>query len=103
MAFGKGWGNFDVQATISEQFPFGGTSVAQRNFGHPVLVNIAAQFHLWDVVWPELEANTTWWPDGSKEGKVQIFLTPGIVFGRFTIQDRVRLIFGAGYQLTVSP
>jgi hypothetical protein len=64
---------------------------------------VAAQFHLWDVLWPELEANTTWWPDGAKGGKVQLFLTPGIVFGRFTIQDRIRLIFGAGYQLVVSP
>jgi hypothetical protein len=103
VALGKGWGDFDLQATISEQFPFGGASVAERNFGHPVLVNVAAQFHLWDVLWPELEANTTWWPDGSKGGKIQLFLTPGIVFGRFTIQDRVRLIFGAGYQVAVSP
>jgi hypothetical protein len=102
-AFGKGWGDFDVQATISEQFPTGGVPTAERNFGHPVLVNIAAQFHLWDVLWPELEANTTWWPDGTKGGKVQLFLTPGIIFGRFTIRDRVRLVLGAGYQLSVSP
>ena len=32
-----------------------------------------------------------------------LFLTPGIIFGRFTIRDRVRLIFGAGYQFSVSP
>jgi hypothetical protein len=51
----------------------------------------------------ELEANSTWWPDGSKEGKTQLFLTPGIIFGRFTIRDRVKLIFGAGYQFSVSP
>ena len=103
LAFGKGWGDFDVQATISEQFPIGGVDSLERNFGHPVLANVAAQFHLWDVLWPELEVNTTWWPDGSKGGKVQLFLTPGIIFGRFTIQDRVRFILGAGYQVAVAP
>ena len=103
VAFGKGWGDFDVQATVSEQFPTGGDHTAESNFGHPVLVNVAAQFHLWDVLWPELEANTTWWPDGTKGGKVQLFLTPGIIFGRFTIRDRIRLITGVGYQLSVSP
>lgn len=103
IAFGKGWGDFDLQATISEQFPTGGVGSLQRSFGHPVLANLAAQFHLWDVLWPEVEFNTTWWPDGAKGGKVQLFLTPGIIFGRFTIQDRVRLILGAGYQVAVSP
>ena len=59
-----------------------------------VLVNVAAQFHVWEFLWPELEANTTWWPDGSKGGKIQLLLTPGIIFGRFTIKDRVRFIIG---------
>jgi hypothetical protein len=103
LAFGKGWGDFDIQATVSEQFPTGGVSSTENNFGHPVLVNVAAQFHIWDVLWPELEANMTWWPDGTRSGKVQLFLTPGIIFGRFTIHDRVRLILGAGYQVAVSP
>jgi hypothetical protein len=103
LALGKGWGVFDIQATVSEQFPTGGVGSAGRNFGNPVLINVAAQFHVWDFLWPELEANTTWWPDGTREGKVQLFLTPGIIFGRFTIQDRVRLILGAGYQVAVSP
>ena len=103
IAFGEGWGDFDVQATISEQFPIGGVDSLERSFGHPVLANVAAQFHLWEFVWPELEMNTTWWPDGAKGGNVQLFLTPGIIFGRFTIQDRVRVIVGAGYQVAVTP
>ncbi|HLY54096.1 MAG TPA: hypothetical protein VKS60_00980, partial [Stellaceae bacterium] len=71
--------------------------------GHPVLVNVATQYHLWDVLWPELEANYTWYPDGAKEGKSQVFLTPGIIFGRFPIAGRAKLIFGVGYQFAVSP
>ena len=48
VAFGKGWSDFDVQATVSEQFATGATSIAQRNFGQPVLVNVTAQYHLLD-------------------------------------------------------
>jgi hypothetical protein len=103
LAFGKGWGDFDIQTTVSEQIPTGGVDIAERNFGHPVLINVAAQFHIWDFLWPELEANTTWWPDGTRGGKVQLFLTPGVIFGRFEIRDRVRLILGVGYQVAVSP
>lgn len=103
IAFGKGWGDFDVQATVSEQFAAWGDSTAEKNFGAPVLVNAAAQYHLFDVLWPEVELNSTWWPSGTHAGKIQSFLTPGIIFGRFEIQDRVRLIFGAGYQIALSP
>ena len=103
IAFGKGWGDFDVQATLGAQFPTSGASNAENSFGHPVIANVTAQYFLLNFFWPELEANSIWWPDGSKEGKTQLFLTPGIIFGRFTIRDRVRLIFGAGYQFSVSP
>ena len=103
IAFGKGWGDFDLQATIGEQFPAGGSVNIERTFGQPVLENVAAQYHIWEFLWPELEANSTWWPNGSKAGKLQLFLTPGIIFGRFTIRDRVKLILGAGYQISVSP
>src|SRR5947207_13580101 len=72
VAFGKGWGNFDVQATASEQFPTGGVRSAENSFGHPVLVNVAAQYFLLNFIWPELEANSICWPDGSKGGKTQL-------------------------------
>jgi hypothetical protein len=103
IAFGKGWGDFDLQVTISEQFAVRGVSTNEKNFGNPVLVNGTAQFHLFDVLWPELEVNATWWPGGTKEGKIQSFITPGVIFGRFQIHDRVRLIMGAGYQIAISP
>jgi hypothetical protein len=102
IAFGKGWDDFDLQATISEQFPIG-SSLAEKRFGEPVLVNVAAQFHLFEVLWPELELNSTWWPDGARVGKVQTFISAGVIFGRFRIQNRVQFILGAGYQVAVSP
>lgn len=103
LAFGKGWGDFDIQATVSEQFGVWGTSGGEKNFGNPVLVNATAQYHLFDVLWPEVELNATWWPGGLKQGKIQTFVTPGIIFGRFQIHDRVRLIMGIGYQIAASP
>jgi hypothetical protein len=101
IAFGKGWGDFDLQGTLGEQFALGANDV-QAGFGHPVLANLAAQYHLWSVAWPEFEVNDTYFPDGEKAGKSQVFLTPGIIFGRFPIHDRVKLIVGAGYQFAVA-
>jgi hypothetical protein len=30
-------------------------------------------------------------------------LTPGLILGRFVIQDRVKVIVGGGYQVAVAP
>lgn len=52
VAFGKGWGDFDIQSTVSTQIPVAGlvsgtTSAAtnMRNFGDPLLWNTAFQYH----------------------------------------------------------
>jgi hypothetical protein len=102
LAVGKGWGNVDLQMTLSQQYPLG-SNAAEEAYGKPELWNATAQYHLWDVMCPEVELNETWWPDGPKTGKNQLFVTPGIIFGRFPIHDRVKLIVGAGYQIAVSP
>jgi hypothetical protein len=88
--------------TLSEQFPLG-SSAASSSYGKPVLFNVAAQYKLWNVVWPELEASYTWCPDGDREGESQLFLTPGVIFGPFPMEDRLKFVLGAGYQFTVTP
>jgi len=110
IAFGKGWGDFDIQATISEQFPYAalaspGTpaNVNLTNFGDPVLVNAAFQYHLMQYFWPELEVNYEYWPNGEHVNLSQVLLTPGIIFGRFSLGGRENLIFGVGYQFAVTP
>jgi hypothetical protein len=114
LAFGKGWGDFDIQATISQQYPFAalaspGNTAHQNlvNFGDPVLVNVAFQYHIFEYLWPELEVNYEYWPNGEHEGLSQVLLTPGIIFGRFKIgmdtpTRPINLIFGAGYQFSVT-
>jgi len=114
LAFGKGWGDFDIQSTVSVQIPVDGIASANftasqnmTRFGDPILWNTAFQYHLWEYFWPELEVNYTFWPNGIHKDLSQVLLTPGIIFGRFKIgQDSptrpINLIIGAGYQFAVT-
>jgi hypothetical protein len=114
LAFGKGWGDFDIQSTVSVQIPVDGIASANftasqnmTRFGDPILWNTAFQYHLWEYFWPEFEVNYTFWPNGIHKDLSQVLLTPGIIFGRFKIgQDSptrpINLIIGAGYQFAVT-
>jgi len=98
VAFGKGFGPFDVQTTLGVAVPTG----ARDRLGTPVLHNVAFQYRILKKLWPELEVNTTWWPNGAKAGKKQVFLTPGLVVGRLPIWKRLGLTVGAGVQIAVT-
>jgi hypothetical protein len=100
IAGGKGWGDFDIQATSGIGIP----TRNQSTFGTVWSTNIAFQYHLYEYFWPEFEINHTWWATGNERGgKNQVFLTPGIMFGRFTIKDRIKFNIGVGYQGAVLP
>lgn len=100
IAFGKGWGDFDIQGTLSETIPMG--SVAHSTV-QQFISNTTFQYHVADYFWPELEVNYTYWPDGPKTGKNQVFFTPGVIVGRFPLVDRLKLIVGVGYQIAATP
>ena len=89
LAFGKGWGDFDIAMTISQQYPLAAIGVASSttmsNYGDPVLWNTVFQYHLMQYFWPELEVNYEYWPNGEHSGLSQVLLTPGIIFGRFPL------------------
>jgi hypothetical protein len=98
LAGGKGWGNFDIQATISAPLP-----ASHRNtIGYQIQTNVAFQYRIRKLV-PELEVNWTYYATGQRGGLNQIFLTPGILFGRFKLSDTTYLTAGAGYQIALSP
>ena len=100
LAVGKGWGDFDIQATTGVAFPFRN----QSTLGTSIATNVAFQYHLWEYLWPEFEVNHTYWADGNERGgKNQVLLTPGLILGRVVIKDRVKVIVGGGYQFAVSP
>jgi hypothetical protein len=118
LAFGKGWGDFDIQSTVSVQVPVESynclpagatlctavpkTGTFVGNFGDPVLWNTTFQYHLWQYFWPALEVNYEYWPNGTHAGLNQVLLTPELILGRFQIAPRQALIIGAGYQMAVT-
>jgi hypothetical protein len=97
---GKGWGDFDFQSTLGFAIPDYGA--ASWGNGTPVIWNTALQYRLLKVLWPEVEFNYTYWPDGIHEGKSQLFVTPGVVLGRFPIHERVAFTIGVGAQIAVT-
>jgi hypothetical protein len=98
VAFGKGWGDFDIQSTLGIVVPNGG----MQRLGAPLNYNTTFQYRLFRYFWPEVETNYTWWPNGEKTGVNQLFLTPGLLIGRIPIHDRIGMTFGAGYQVAVT-
>lgn len=99
LGFGKGWGRFDVQGTFGGVLPASNAST----IGYQIQTNIAFQYHVMELFWPELEVNWTYYANGQRGGLNQVYLTPGLVVGRFTLPDGLKFTFGAGYQAAVSP
>ena len=100
LAFGKGWGRFDIQSTVGITLPDDGA--VKKGPGTPLAVNTAFQYHVCKYLWPEVEANFTYWPNGQHDSVNQLFITPSLVLGRFPIWKRVGLTLGTGYQVAVT-
>lgn len=99
LAAGKGWGNFDIQATVGVPIPL----EHESTIGTSIVSNVVFQYHIAKYFWPEFEVNYTHWADGERAGKDQVFLMPGLILGRFKVADDMNLIVGAGYQFAVTP
>ena len=99
IAGGIGWGNFDIQSTLSESFPTRRVS----KIGDSTIWNLAFQGHFGEVFWPEVEMNYTYFPNGPRAGKTQISITPNLIIGSIPINQRLGLNIGLGYQVAVSP
>ena len=78
LAAGKGWGRFDIQASFAVPVPV----ELESNIGTSLASNVALQYHPSKYFWPEFEFNDTYWFDGERGGKDQLFVTPRIIFGR---------------------
>jgi hypothetical protein len=98
IAYGKGFGRFSLQGTFGVTLPTGNTRVIGRTYPW----NNAFQYHIGKRLWPELEVNYTYFQQGPHDGKTQVFLTPGIIFGRFPIHKRVAFVFGGGFQIATT-
>jgi hypothetical protein len=98
LAFGKGWGNFDIVTTAGIQLP---TAQSEKP-GQPVVWNVTGQYRVLRKVWPELEMNSTFYHDGPNAGRKQVFLTPGFVFGKFPIWRRLGATVGLGVPIATT-
>lgn len=96
LAVGKGFGRFDAQSTAGVTLPVADT----KKLGRPVVWNTAFQVRT-GRFFPELEVNSTFYEGGPHDGKIQTFLTPGLV-GHWKIRHRLGLTLGAGMQIAAS-
>ncbi|HEX2940806.1 MAG TPA: hypothetical protein VHO91_07140 [Rhodopila sp.] len=99
LAAGKGWGDFDIQGTVGGFIPAPRAGV----IGYQVQTNVALQYRIRRIFWPQLEINWTYYANGRRGGLNQVFLTPGLVLGRFSLSDQVKVSMGLGYQAAVTP
>ncbi|MFZ0695047.1 MAG: hypothetical protein WAN51_13050 [Alphaproteobacteria bacterium] len=99
LGFGKGFGPFVIQGTFGAVIP----TAYEYTLGTQLASNLAFQYHLWQVLWPQMEINWTHYLGGQRGGKDQVFLTPGVVVGRFLLTDRLKFTVGAGYQFAIEP
>jgi hypothetical protein len=100
---GKGFGKLDLISCLGGALPTGETN----KVGRSIAWNTTAQYHLSRYVWPELESNATWFFAGKNNGKMQNFLTPGILFSKFKLHpsdetSRTGVAFGAAMQIATS-
>ncbi len=98
IAYGKGFGNFDLQGTFGVGLPTADTNLFGRNYAW----NNTFQYRVYRKFWPEVELNSTFFQDGKNDGQKQNFVTPGLVMGRFRLWGRVGFTFGAGYQIATT-
>ena len=98
VAFGKGWGRFDVQSTIGVTLPAGNTA----KLGRQIEWNSAFQYHAVWKLWPEFETNSTFYTAGKNSGANQVFLTPGLGFGRVHLVNRFRFSSAIGMQIAAT-
>ena len=100
---GKGFGKLDVISCLGGTLPTEQTN----KVGRSIAWNTTAQYHLSKYVWPELESNATWFFAGKNNGKMQNFVTPGILFSKFKLRpsdetSRAGVAFGAAMQIATS-
>ena len=98
IAYGKGFGNFDIQGTAGVGLPTADTSTVGRS----IAWNNTFQYRLFRKLWPEVELNSTFFQDGKNDGRKQNFVTPGLILGRFRLLGRVGVTFGGGYQIATT-
>lgn len=98
LAYGKGFGDFDLQGTFGMALPTSDENLVGRNY----LWNNTFQYRVFKKIWPEVELNSTFFQDGKNDRQKQNFVTPGLVLGRFSLWRRVGFTIGGGFQIATT-
>jgi opacity protein-like surface antigen len=99
LAFGKGWGDFNIQTSVTGVLPVSNVST----FGDQIQTNVAFQYRIMKILWPELEVSWTYWIAGQRDGLNQVYITPNLIIGRLPLAANLSLTAGFGYQIAVAP
>jgi hypothetical protein len=99
IAGGIGFGDFDIQGTIGVPIP----TANEHAIGTSIVSSLTLQYHIAPYFWPEFAFNDTQWTSGVRADRNQLFVGPGVMFGRFQIYNRVKFNFGIAYQVAVVP
>jgi len=99
---GKGFGRFDVQSTFGATLPFADTD----KVGRVIAWNTVGQYHIAKFFWPEIEDNAFFYHAGPNDGRIQNFVTPGLIFSKINFKrdshNNSALILGGGMQIATS-
>jgi hypothetical protein len=99
---GKGFGKLALFSSLGGGLPVSQVSTS----GRTIQWNSVAQYKVGRYFAPELEVNTTRYFGGTRDGKTQTFLSPGIMVGKLPIrsveQSRLGITVGAGFQIAAT-
>jgi hypothetical protein len=98
IAYGKGFGNFDVQGTLGISLPTGNKALIGRNLTR----NDTFQYRTFKKIWPEMEVNFIHFYQGERGGNTSVYWTPGVVLGRFHLWSRLDFTVSGGYQIATT-
>jgi hypothetical protein len=99
---GKGYKNFDIITSLGATLP---TAESDR-IGRTVAWNVVGQYRIHKRFWPEIENNATFFHGGPNDGRVQNFVSPGLVVSPLKLthdpKSRLGFILGIGGQIATS-
>jgi hypothetical protein len=98
IAYGKGFRDFDIQGTAGISLPTGNEQAIGRN----LTWNNTFQYRIFKKIWPETEVNFTHYYQGEHSGNTLVYLTPGLVLGKFHLWHRLGCTVGGGFEIAAT-
>jgi hypothetical protein len=99
---GKGFGKLALFSSLGGGLPVSQVSTS----GRTIQWNSVAQYKVGRYFSPQVEINTTRYFGGTRDGKTQTFLSPGIMVGKLPIRSvegsRLGITVGAGFQIAAT-